>query len=362
MGIIFSHFIMTPTFNKNDLRFIHWLKEILDEPRYITIKEGNTYQTLRESKAPADAIDYTTEMIEALTQDLLQGTHTYQYHIYNPNFAHTQEVADMILLSDSESHQISHYLKIRMLDLFQGSTELFHSLLNLAHRQKDSELMFEVLDTPMNYGNIENIGNHKDFSRLINFFDNLYDKPFVDKTVIEHCFIEHLKVSTYQITDTQLISVFTYLFTENNVAHFLNKMNIEKPQLCTDLKEKSYSSFKLNLSAMMMVNLEITSVIELANYLSHSDVSFPKFTVFPLKDKDEHLDVLIENNGLNSINEQKVMALFETLAQNKYEFHQDKNNGFKQFLSTVSSIDEKINLDNTISSFSSNQSSTKHKI
>jgi hypothetical protein len=282
-------------------------------------------------------------MIKSFIQDLNEGSKTYQYHLFKHNDGQISDIPNQLL--STVNNYTSHYLKLRMFDLFEGenSQVFFTDMLSRASHHKSSELMLEILKKSITY---QPHDSDSLFYIVRKHYKNLLSFKQLSKHTIENSFICHIKNSQITLTPNELIEAYIDIFSSSNINFFLNAFHIEREKVCMELNPHAYSQMTLSSQTLSLAKISLIdtqSIIGHVNSLSKKKKNFPLILVSGLK--NNNLQILFANEANN---EQKITHLFEELVNQQYNYHIDKDKSFAVLISLIDSINERCHLDHVI--------------
>jgi hypothetical protein len=346
-------------FTPDDLVFIEWFKSIILEMEgYIIKKNSHTFgwtysiETFWQYKS----VDYSQQMLDAFILDLDNETKTYQYNIYSMQ----NDDARKIIYSLSQlTDKTSSYLKLAMLNLFEGDNTFFTRLLEYAHEKNDSELMFNIFKKHIHYGNVvdEKNSDSKTFAGVLYHYRKLASLNKDDVYCVAQSFIEHIQNSDIIINENNLIQVFLQVFSKKELPLLYQAFNIQKENICVNVENNDCDYAKITLSQKALISNklyqhDIEQIIQLMTYLN---LDFPSCQVSNFD--NQYIDILVQKKEANS--EKKIVMFFEQLVQGEYDLRVDELEKFKTLKDISKQINEMFYLDSVIKSPSSNKNKLK---
>lgn len=337
---------MAQALNSDDLVFISWfinqLKAI--ECFIVFSKDGKSFSWQKRKSKNSSEQNCKKQMLQALNEDLLQGTQTYQYHFCSALPSVLVCVNHVIVQLVSAPYKTSSTLKLRLLDLFEQPPYFFKKMLMSSGINNDSAMMMELLKKGQNYGEIKHRYDEA-ISQTCNCYKWLIeDKKFTTKQVA-YSFSQHLKNSTIIISEVNLINLFSSLFSEEYLPILFNTLEIKKEELITQVKEQSYLEVNLSLKTLASAKLSKVDIEKVIAYLSsQKDLDFPSMSF--IQENEGYIHLLIKKE--NSHSEAKVRMFFDRLVSSHYNYNSDEKNDFSMLTGIIQQINEFIQLDNAL--------------
>jgi hypothetical protein len=334
---------MTNKFTSDDLIYIDWLKEALNNTDYIASfnKKKNTFSWRYFDKGEENSKkNCKTQMIDAFMSDLLNGTKTHRYDLYNHYQKEVRQIIDKLTIGDDK--KLSQDLKLSMLELFEGSDEVLLAVLDSAYRKLDGEFMLTIFEKAMFYNDFNDDLKGSIPSVVTLYYRRLIDMGQIDIEKIQHSFINRLKHST--IThEADLIKLYLNLFEQKDLSLLTDTFNIQAEEICLKTEANAYSRLTLSLKGLAILDLNESQINNLSETLQEHQIDFPLF--YSNGHQNNELYVLFESGEKNS---QKMNMLFTQLMSQKYKFRIDYDNHYESFLELVSKINEQVHLDSVI--------------
>jgi hypothetical protein len=342
---------MKKKLNQDDLYFIEWLNKQLQTINFPVAlsSDEKTFSWVEKTSKQYKKINYKDNMIQALTNDLKNGTKTYTYQIYSleePILKVVGGISELLLRQVKNSP--STEFKLRMLNLFdgEGASQFFQDMLSFAKTRNDTDFILEILKKGQCYGEINHQFDNGLINRLYRYYKWLNDYSTVNPEIVAQSFVSHFKNSDITISETNLINLFQGLFKEQYLPILFNAFNIQNEPLFSEAKEKKYLDMSINLKTLALSKMYKNDIKQIFEVLSslNQDIHFPSCLIF--KENENHLQLLIE--ALDKDSEKKIKMLFEQLVATKYEYHQDEQHDFQTLHSIVNQINEIIYIDSVI--------------
>lgn len=327
--------------NQNDLQFIQWLKEQLSEVELFVVKKDNAFSWTKDKKVLEEngGHDYKEEMIDFFIHDLMNNSKTYQYNIDSVAHTNLSEITDTLL--NSVNNHTSTYLKLRMLDLFDGDDSFFLDMLSLAYTRNDTEFLLEIFKKGMVY--LDDNRNNL-LAAVKTYYKGLQAIGTVDSQTLQLSFINHIKASQINISTVELIQTYLKLFSDSDLVLLFNEFSIENEKLCAEIKPNAYSQISLSLQVLSMAKLDRIDIDNIISSLSNKDLNFPHFLI--ASNDVQNIRLLVEKQDKHS--EEKVIMLFEQLIAQKYKWADDKKQNFNQLFTIVEQVNEMVHLDDIV--------------
>lgn len=333
---------MTQQFTTRDLEFINKLEIAFKEMGgYIIKKSADTFSWTDKQYEFIETgeQEYRKDMIEAFILDLMENTKSYQYKIYhNDNYILKEVINELTYIYDSTSS----YLKLRLLDLLDESEKIFIDMLEFAQEQEDDLLLFQILKKKNNYGQIQAPSDNNTLSNVVYYYQQLQKNKKIEAEKVQQSFIHHMKNSNIAISDANLIKIYLSIFPEKDLPLFLKEFNIEREDVCIDVKENAYSMISLSLQTLASVNLshhDISNIID-----ATKNLNFPQ--LFLMARDDSKIDILVSTQGIN--NEKKAVMLFEQIVEQKNNLKLNIKDGLKTLSEIIDNINEVVHLESVV--------------
>jgi hypothetical protein len=291
---------------------------------------GNTEKTLKK------------EMIEAFLYDATHDTQTYTYPIFavfDALFENTQDYFGII--NPLFMMPLSNWLKARVTFLIDQDGSIFLNSLEHAKNNADSDLFLRLLNLPINCSSWHSEGSYCFFQQVVDCLSVFYETNPQMQEEFSNAFVQFLKQSGLNVSDTFLINSYCKIFTNKNLNSFLTQLNRQTVnELYSEVQENIYGRLKINLKNLAMSELTIRDLKEISSI--NEAFSFPQFFITSIK--EDYAFLAIEQSEPHAI--EKIGILLEQLLQQNYNWQNDSKH--IQYHDITNQINEKFHLEATL--------------
>lgn len=336
---------------QDDRTYIYYLKGKLNNGFMLAYldEETRTYHIQSNYTNKNTSHEVFKQMAQHFIEDVRNLTQNYTYHLEEEYsiFDNITKIKDNVFRPYVNEDLILNTLLI----IHDEKGELMRKVCLKAVENGKLSLFLNCLSKKAaNYTHLDKYDNY--FDKTISLLNNATQCFPHNKDEIREAFIQHLKISPYDIDDAALIEKYKKVFDASTVPLFLSSLG-KAPlgDLCLPTPTYELATCYLSFKTLCASSLQIYQIREIAKFVAKNEIDFPNFYI--INQDQEKAFLGVEKSTDNAL--EKVQFLFKNLMEQNYQLGSDTKDDFTILKNTIL----KSNLDATLSYQDNNQLAKK---